>query len=64
MRAHRLKPPLRSRPSWWLEEARAHRPDEVTPALQGSLDVDVAVVGGGYTGLLTALALRERDPAL
>jgi glycine/D-amino acid oxidase-like deaminating enzyme len=26
--------------------------------------VDVAVVGGGYTGLWTALALRERDPSL
>jgi glycine/D-amino acid oxidase-like deaminating enzyme len=26
--------------------------------------VDVAVVGGGYTGLWAALALRERDPSL
>jgi glycine/D-amino acid oxidase-like deaminating enzyme len=26
--------------------------------------VDVAVVGAGYTGLWTALALRERDPSL
>ena len=30
----------------------------------GDLDVDVAIVGGGYTGLWTALALRERDPSL
>ena len=64
MRAHRLKPPLRSRPSWWLEEARTYRQDEVAPALEDALEVDVAVVGGGYTGLWTALALRERDPAL
>jgi glycine/D-amino acid oxidase-like deaminating enzyme len=28
------------------------------------LDADVAIVGGGYTGLWTALALRERDPEL
>ena len=34
MRPRTLKPPLRSRPSWWLEEARAHRPDDVAPALQ------------------------------
>jgi glycine/D-amino acid oxidase-like deaminating enzyme len=26
--------------------------------------VDVAVIGGGYTGLWTALALREREPSL
>ena len=32
--------------------------------LAGTLDVDVLVVGGGYTGLWTALALRERDPSL
>ena len=30
----------------------------------GPLEVDVAVVGGGYTGLWTALALHERDPSL
>jgi glycine/D-amino acid oxidase-like deaminating enzyme len=46
---------------WWLEEAP---PDPVGPRLEGELRIDVAVVGGGYTGLWTALALRERDPAL
>ncbi len=30
--------------------------------LDGELDVDVAIVGAGYTGLWTALALREREP--
>ena len=64
MRPRRLQPPLQSRPSWWLEEARAHHPTEIAPALAGELDVDVAVVGGGYTGLWTALALHERDPSL
>jgi glycine/D-amino acid oxidase-like deaminating enzyme len=64
MRPRSLKPPLPSRPSWWLEEARAFRPEAVAPPLAGPLDVDVAVVGGGYTGLWTALALRERDPSL
>lgn len=63
MRARSLTPPLPSRPAWWLEEARAHRPEPVAPPLDGRLDVDVAIVGGGYTGLWTALALRGRDPS-
>jgi glycine/D-amino acid oxidase-like deaminating enzyme len=36
----------------------------VSAPLTEAIDVDVAVVGGGYTGLWTALALRERDPSL
>jgi glycine/D-amino acid oxidase-like deaminating enzyme len=34
------------------------------PALGGDLDVDVAVVGGGYTGLWTAYYLSIADPAM
>jgi glycine/D-amino acid oxidase-like deaminating enzyme len=34
------------------------------PALPGPLDVDVAVVGAGYTGLWTAYYLRRADPGL
>jgi len=32
--------------------------------LPGDTDVDVAIVGGGYTGLWTAYALAEADPSL
>lgn len=32
--------------------------------LAGSTDVDVAIVGGGYTGLWTAYYLAERDPSI
>ena len=64
MRPRNLKPPLPSQPSWWLDEAQAHRPEPAAPSLAGPLEVDVAVVGGGYTGLWTALALREREPSL
>jgi len=47
------------RPSWWLEDADD---GERSPALARDIDVDVAIVGGGFTGLWTALALREAAP--
>jgi len=34
------------------------------PALPGPADVDVAIVGAGYTGLWTAYYLRRADPGL
>ncbi len=54
-----------SRPSWWLAEALAAEggvPE--CPTLEGEAEADVAIVGGGYTGLWTALALKERRPDL
>jgi glycine/D-amino acid oxidase-like deaminating enzyme len=52
-------------PSWWLDEALAWEGDvPEAPPPAGDLDVDVAIVGGGYTGLWTALALRQRDPGI
>lgn len=34
------------------------------PALHGDVDVDVAIVGAGYTGLWSAYSLLRADPAL
>lgn len=48
--------------SLWLEQARGSEP--ACPALQESLQVDVCIVGGGYTGLWTALQLKEQSPGL
>jgi glycine/D-amino acid oxidase-like deaminating enzyme len=48
-------------PSLWADTAPAAAP---RPPLTGDLDVDVAVVGAGYTGLWTAYYLAEADPAL
>lgn len=34
-------------------------PSDLQPSLAANLETDVVVIGGGYTGLCTALALRE-----
>jgi glycine/D-amino acid oxidase-like deaminating enzyme len=48
--------------SYWMSTVD----DDLTPrpALDGDLDVDVAIVGAGYTGLWTALYLARADPGL
>ncbi len=43
--------------------ADAGRPP-VTPTLVGATTADLAVVGGGYTGLWTALLAKEADPGV
>ena len=48
--------------SYWLETCG----EDLTPrpALDGTVDVDVAILGAGYTGLWTAYYLLEREPSL
>jgi glycine/D-amino acid oxidase-like deaminating enzyme len=48
--------------SYWLETCG----DDLTPraALDGSIDVDVAILGAGYSGLWTAYYLQAREPSL
>jgi glycine/D-amino acid oxidase-like deaminating enzyme len=48
-------------PSYWLEDVGDQPP---RPPLDGSVDVDVAVLGAGFTGLWSAWYLRRRDPSL
>lgn len=58
------------RRSWWLREALAAEAataphlaaDTAAPPLRGTTTADVVVLGGGYTGLWTALRLTELDP--
>ena len=38
-------------------------PADMQPSLQGDIHADVVIIGGGYTGLSTALALHERGVA-
>ena len=57
------------RRSYWLREALAVEPPELAadvaaPAFTGSGGrADVAILGGGYTGLWTAIRIRELEPA-
>jgi glycine/D-amino acid oxidase-like deaminating enzyme len=51
-------PPLRSP---WLLEALAGAP--ALEPQRGATRTDVAIVGGGYVGLWTALELKRRDPS-
>ncbi len=47
--------------SFWLRQYGPYSPN---PPLQGEVRADVAVIGGGYTGLATALNLRLDEPTL
>jgi glycine/D-amino acid oxidase-like deaminating enzyme len=46
---------------FWLDDPGAPKPE---PRLEGHIECDLAVVGGGFTGLWTALLARERNPSL
>ncbi|MEI6451452.1 MAG: FAD-dependent oxidoreductase, partial [Actinomycetes bacterium] len=48
--------------SMWLDGV----PGELAPrpSLPGPIDLDVAIVGAGYTGLWTAYYLKKADPTL
>ena len=45
---------------FWMAGRPAREPD---PPLRGEISVDFAIVGGGYTGLWTALFLKELEPS-
>ncbi|MDX6252258.1 MAG: hypothetical protein QOF10_5618 [Kribbellaceae bacterium] len=46
---------------FWLDDKAAPEPE---PRLSGAQSADLAVVGGGYTGLWTALRAKDRHPEL
>jgi putative aminophosphonate oxidoreductase len=54
--------PTTMRP-FWLEQA-LFADGDLAPALQGSLTADICIVGGGYTGLWTAIQTKQQKPEL
>ncbi|GFG53714.1 FAD-dependent oxidoreductase [Mycolicibacterium agri] len=52
-------PTINGQVSHWFDQLPAYR-----PALPGDRDVDVCIVGAGYTGLWTAYYLKRADPSL
>lgn len=47
--------------SYWLNTYGPYTPN---PPVEGHVTADVAIIGGGYTGLTTAYFLRKAEPAL
>jgi putative aminophosphonate oxidoreductase len=50
-------PPHRS---FWLQEIAGDAPE--APPLQGEIKADVAIIGGGFVGLWTAIRIKEHAP--
>ncbi|RKS12139.1 putative aminophosphonate oxidoreductase [Pseudomonas sp. WPR_5_2] len=49
---------------YWLDQALKDQPDMPCPRLQQDTRADVCIVGGGYTGLWTAIMIKEQNPEL
>ena len=47
--------------SLWLDTYGPYTPE---PPLKGEINADVAIIGGGFTGLATAREIRRADPSL
>jgi glycine/D-amino acid oxidase-like deaminating enzyme len=49
--------------SWWQKDLRRQGAVSTLPPLTGKKSADIVIVGGGYTGMWTALTLKRRDPS-
>ncbi|WP_081986401.1 FAD-dependent oxidoreductase [Chitinibacter sp. ZOR0017] len=49
---------------WWFADAYRRAAPPPPQVLQGEHSCDVAIVGGGYTGLWTAIMLKQAQPQL
>lgn len=53
---------ITSNRSLWLQDALEIEQDRPVQRLDGSVRTDIAIIGGGYTGLWTALRIKELSP--
>lgn len=47
---------------FWFDDALRHEQPEQTASLTGNCEADVCIVGGGYTGLWTAIKIKQQSP--
>ncbi len=47
--------------SFWLAKYGDYTPNS---SFQGEIKVDIAIIGGGYTGLSTGYNLRKQEPGM
>lgn len=50
--------------SWWQQHIMASGKQPIQRSLVGQVAADIAIVGGGFKGMWTALILKERKPDL
>lgn len=53
---------MKSRPSYWFKQALETEVSSQSLPLKGQIDADIAVVGGGYTGLWSAILIKQQAP--
>ena len=49
---------------FWFDDAIKQEGLNARPSLKGKAEVDVCIIGGGFTGLWTAIKLRQKAPEL
>jgi putative aminophosphonate oxidoreductase len=49
---------------YWFSEAMAQEENPQPTSLAGDINTDICIVGGGYTGLWTAIQLKKKQPDL
>ena len=49
---------------FWMNEAMKHEDPDTPQPLNAQINTDVCIIGGGYTGLWTAIELKTREPNL
>ena len=58
------QPPARDRSPWLHQALASETPDAASPPLKEGIGADCCIVGGGFSGLWTAIELRRRDPTI